>query len=112
MSALQLQDWLTEAFSLHSQGHALEDIFHKLREKGLSETFIPELRERFRKALLSRKRARGMKFIGLGSLLLVAGFLIAILSFMKDDNFRIALYGLTSVGIILVLKGVVDFTGW
>lgn len=54
---------------------------------------------------------RGMKWLGVGMFLLVAGVGINFLLFSSDASFSTVMYTLTSVGGVLVLKGAVDIFG-
>jgi len=55
---------------------------------------------------------RGLKWLGAGMFLLVAGAGINFLMFNADTSFTTVMYTVTSVGGILVLKGIVDIFGF
>ena len=55
---------------------------------------------------------RGLKWLGAGMFLLAAGAGINFLLFSSDTSFTTVMYTVTSVGGIMVLKGVADIFGF
>lgn len=60
------------------------------------------------KAAHARRVQRGIKWMGVGALLLLTSFLVNFLCFQCGQDFAIPMYVLTSVGAGSILKGMVD----
>lgn len=112
MQPLQSNDLLLLADSLQKRGHNFEDIMLKLRDNGAAENVITETIEKLKALRMDRKRQAGFIFCGIGVFLLVASCLITFLLFNYGGNIRWVMYGLTSLGVIVTLKGLVDLFGW
>lgn len=60
----------------------------------------------------AKRRQRGLIVGGVGVATLGLGFLIQYILYMHDTSFNGIMYGLTSLGIVLVLYAAVEILGW
>jgi len=112
MHSLQSNDLLLLADSLRKRGHNLDDIMLKLRDEGAADQTVAEIINKLKALRLDRKRRMGFICCGVGVFLLVASCMITFLLFNYGGNIRWVMYGLTSLGVIVTLKGLVDLFGW
>jgi hypothetical protein len=64
-----------------------------------------------RSEFYARKRSRGIKWIAYGSFLLLTSFILTVFLFHKNASIDVVMYGLTSVGIVMLMIGLVDLIG-
>ncbi|MBS1577852.1 MAG: hypothetical protein JST09_21310 [Bacteroidetes bacterium] len=112
MQTVPSVDLLLFAESLRKRGHNSEEIILQLRDKGAPDTVITETIEKMKALRMDRKRRMGFIYCGIGIFLLVAGCMITFLLFSYGNDIRLVMYGLTSLGVIVTLKGLVDLMGW
>lgn len=101
----QVEKWL-------AQGQTRDYIHQKLVEAGLVEEKASALVDSIVNERVSKHRQRGIILILVGSVLLVLGFLLTVFLFHANASIDLVMYGLTSVGILILLKGLVDIFGW
>lgn len=100
-----------EAMSLHRRGYNPDEISGLLLGKGAAEHLVQDIVGRLRSRPASDNRTRGFWFLGIGSFLLAAGFLLTLVLF-NAHGMRFCMYGLTTIGVVLVMKGLADIMGW
>ncbi len=92
------------ANQLLASGVEMEKIKEQLIQNGISEHDLNLVVMYLKNLNQVKKRERGLWFIISGSLLLAVAGVLAVFMF-GDNNFRIALYGLTSFGFIILMMG-------
>ncbi|MFZ9388634.1 MAG: hypothetical protein ACO25B_12210 [Chitinophagaceae bacterium] len=112
MSAAQGSEWFQLAHSLYKKGHSDEEIILQLREKGAMESRLREILQQVKSSLSARRRSTGFICCGIGIFLLVIGCMFTLFLFNNGGNIRLVMYGLTSIGLVITLKGMVDLLGW
>ena len=55
---------------------------------------------------------RGLKWLGVGILLMAVSFGVNFFMFQADKSFITAMYILTSLGAVCIMKGLADILGW
>jgi hypothetical protein len=99
---------------LRDAEHRLGDLDKIKKELELKSNDI-ELNEKvfvqFKKEFYAHKRKDGLSKIGLGSLIILTGFLITCLNFHANESFNFAMYGLTTIGICIVFWGFYKILG-
>lgn len=90
----------------------MEQITVQLKEKGVPENLLQEAIHHLKQLRLNRKRNTGFACCGIGVALLVIGCMITIMLYSSGGDIKWAMYGLTSLGVIFTLKGLVDLLGW
>ena len=111
MESIHLSGFSTLANSLYKKGETFTEISMQLRLNGAPENVLEDIIGQLKKIHFSKKRNSGFLCCGIGVALIVAGCLLALLLY-SSGNIRFAMYGLTSVGVLLTLKGLADLMGW
>lgn len=112
MSAARGSEWFQLAHSLYKKGHSDEEIILQLREKGAMESRLSEILQQVKSSLSAKRRSTGFICCGIGIFLLVIGCMFTLFLFNNGGNIRLVMYGLTSIGLVITLKGMVDLLGW
>ena len=60
----------------------------------------------------AKRRKRGFLVGGIGAAILGAGFLLQYILYLTGHSFNYVMYGLTTVGIALVMYAAVEIFGW
>ncbi len=87
-------------------------IIHQLKEKGAPENLLQEALHHLKQLRLTRKRNNGFTCCGIGVALLVIGCMLTVLLYTSGGDIKWAMYGLTSLGVVFTMKGLVDIMGW
>ena len=112
MNAVLYNEWLQLANALHRRGFNQEEISSQLKEKGTPDNLLQEIIEKVKSIRLLRKRKSGFVCCGIGVTLLVVGCMLTLFLVSSGGNIRFAMYGLTTIGVMFTLKGMVDLMGW
>lgn len=78
----------------------------------ISETRSPGTFDAVAKEQHRRSFQRGIVWLGVGVFLMAVSFGINFLLFQSDKSFITAMYILTSVGAVCIMKGLVDILGF
>ncbi|MFN3341756.1 MAG: hypothetical protein ACK40M_03610 [Flavobacteriales bacterium] len=111
MNAPKDLDHYSEAKFLSDSGYDSKAILARLHEKGIDEIQAQETLNKLKKEHLEKRRKRGVIFIAIGGICLFSGFLLSAILFHSNSSPAIPLYGMTSIGIILLLAGMADCLG-
>jgi hypothetical protein len=98
--------------SLHKEGYNMDQITLQLKEKGAPENLLQEALHHLKQLRLTRKRNTGFTCCGIGVALLVIGCMLTVLLYTSGGDIKWAMYGLTSLGVVFTMKGLVDIMGW
>jgi len=112
MQTSSVIEWTHLALSMHKKGHTDEEIGMKLRSMGAIESRIQDILQQVKTHLSIRRRNNGFLCCGLGVLLLVVGCMFTLFLFNNGGNIRMVMYGVTSIGLVVTLKGMIDLLGW
>ena len=112
MTHIETAELIQFASSLQRDGHNYEEISLQLREKGATDTLLQEIIEKVKSIRLSKRRKSGFTYCTIGVSLLVIGCMITLFLYTSGHDIKIAMYGLTTLGIIFTFKGLVDIFGW
>ena len=91
--------------SMLDSGMSREQIEIHLRENGHDEKFVKDLLTESLKLRHAKRRSQGLVLILSGAFICLLSFALTITSTFTQNHFAIVLYGMTSVGIILVVAG-------
>jgi len=89
----------------------LDKIKNELNAKSTDLDLNDKVFQYFKKEYYAHKRKEGLSKIGLGSLIILAGFCITCFNFHSNESFNFAMYGLTSIGICIVFWGFYKIMG-
>ncbi len=104
MAAVQ-QSLSEYVYSLLEDGHGKEEIEKLLLEKGNDPKFVKELISEVAKLRQSKRMSQGLGLILLGAVICLTSCVITLTQSLSHDTFMWVLYGLTSVGILVVFAG-------
>lgn len=96
---------------LKSHGHDEQSIRTRLLEKGASSETCDLILNQFKKLSYAKRRGRGVTLVFIGGIILVVGFALTFLLFHTNSAISYVMYGLTTLGTITLLVGVVDIFG-
>ncbi len=105
MADLQQETLSAHVLSMLNDGLGRETVEKDLIGKGHNEQFVKELVGEITKLRYAKRRSQGLGLILGGAVVCFASFLLTITSAFPPGSFPMVLYGLTSVGILLVFIG-------
>lgn len=108
MDAVNLQDCVTNVIRWKQEGLSTEQITQRLLQAGIPEEQAIQSINEHKRIVHEKKRNAAFVYCGIGIFLLSTGFLFTVLLFNSSGDFKMALYGLSLVGIALVFKGMID----
>lgn len=59
-----------------------------------------------------KNQKNGLILLAAGCLTLISGFLLTLFLFYQNQSIHYVMYGLTTIGIILIFAGVIKCLGW
>ncbi len=102
---IEQQTLSARVYSMLDEGQMRTDIESFLLEKGLDIKYVKELISETSKLRDSKRRAQGLMLILGGVLICFLSFLLTITSSFSNNTFPYVLYGVTSLGIVIVFTG-------
>ena len=112
MDSKQPESLLQLAISLSRKGFSTEEIATQLRINGAADNLVQQAIDEVKQLRLARRKHTGFIWCGIGTFLLVSGCMITFIQYSNGQNIRIAMYGMTSVGVVAIIKGLIDLFGW
>lgn len=112
MNQAEFQAFREIAIDHQDRGVEHHHIEATLTSKGAHPEAIKEILREIKTMELIRRKKRGFKLVLAGSLFLVFGFLITLALFHTSVSISYSMYGLTTLGVVLLLWGMVDIMGW
>jgi len=106
------QEYLQLAFDRSKAGDDFSTIRSALINAGADDSLADTIVGQLRSAQHLRRRKRGFILTSIGSLMLLTGFLLTVFLFHHNSDFNAVMYGMTSVGVLLLLLGMVSVLGW
>ncbi len=91
--------------SLLNNGQGREEIEADLLKKGHDEKFVKHIVKEAQQLRYSIRRTQGLALILAGAVVCFLSFLLTITTSFSHTSFPYVLYGLTSVGILIVFAG-------
>ncbi|MCU0433352.1 MAG: hypothetical protein MUC87_07870 [Bacteroidia bacterium] len=107
-----IQQYWPEVLELLGEGENNDAIIAHLHKKGVDEATITALVDLIRKERYAIRRRRGVKLMLAGAVMLLLGFIITLAFVYSDKSIDYVMYGMTTVGIIIFLWGVVEVLGF
>lgn len=105
----QLRKEVYDRFIYYTQLHLPEQrVEEALRKFGATDEELFFVRNHFVVEKARSKHTRGLTLTIVGSILLVAGFIITAVLYHQDAPFEAVMYGFTAVGLALLIWGVKD----
>jgi hypothetical protein len=95
------------ARKLYAEGMSIHEVEDYLVENGVSRIDAVKLTTGFTSNKFESRRKRGFLLIGVGSFLLIFGFLLTVIMYHNGMPIGLAMYGPTIAGALLVMGGLV-----
>jgi len=115
MENIQSQDKYEELLEyvrdLHQRLNDFDKLAPALAEKSADLEINEKVLRYFKTEYYAHQRKNGMSKIGLGALVILAGFCITCFNFHANESVNFAMYGLTSIGICIVFWGFYKIIG-
>jgi hypothetical protein len=108
---VQYEEMYRMATLLLERGSSNEVLETHLKQKSDDIVLITVVIKEAKKDYYARMRKEGNVYIGIGSALILLGFLITCFNFHSNKSFDYAMYGFTSIGISLVFVGLYKIIG-
>jgi hypothetical protein len=108
MRSVENNEIVLFAKSLKKRNSSYHEISMQLLEKGISEKLVMEIIENLKTQHNQQKRSIGFACCGIGVTLLVAGCMLTLFLFNSGSSIKFAMYGLTTIGVVLTIKGLID----
>jgi hypothetical protein len=112
-AVINLSDPLKEAIHHYrAQGLSWNEIREQLKDDGYPQDEVNLMIRAIKSEDYLKRRKRGIILGVTGSILLVIGFILTVIFYHSGISFNLVMYGMTSLGILLLLAGMVDLMGW
>jgi hypothetical protein len=108
----QIEAYITQAKELLNQGNDIKKISESLADSGANEIMIETVIRQLKSVIYLKRRKRGFKLGVAGSILLMTGFILTVLFYHSGISIHYVMYGMTSLGVILLMAGLVELVGW
>ncbi len=95
----------------YAGGMTFDHIRQKLSSRCDNKELVNEVVDTVRSEIYSQKRKEGTTIVGIGLVLILAGFVITCFNYHSNQSFEFAMYGLTTIGIIVVFIGLYKIIG-
>lgn len=112
MNTIQSEELVQVANSLFRKGLNDEEVIHRLRERGVADTMLQEAIEKVKNMRSHKRRNNGFLLCGIGIFLLVIGCILTIMLYNNGSEIRFVMYGLTCIGLVFTVKGMINLLGW
>jgi hypothetical protein len=89
------------------EGEPRAQIVQELLEQGHEMRFITEIMDEALKLHYARRRSKGLVLILVGAMVCFSSFLLTITGAVSGDAHGFALFGLTTIGVVIVFSGFV-----
>ncbi|MBL0341614.1 MAG: hypothetical protein IPP71_12135 [Bacteroidetes bacterium] len=110
--AANLENLFNEAKALIAQGKETEYVRNILSQSGVDTNVIDTIINQIKSQQFLKRRKRGFMLMAVGSILLFIGFLLTVFFFHSGISIHYVMYGMTSVGVLLLIAGLVEVVGW
>ena len=109
---MKFEDYTTLASNLFKEGKDADSVRTELAGAGAAEDVIQSIISQLQSQNFLKRRKRGIAMGVTGSVLLLIGFVLTVIFFHSGVSINYVMYGLTSLGVILLMAGMVDVLGW
>jgi len=107
-----IEHLLEEANKLIETGKVTDDVRRTLGASGVDSETIEIIIHQLRSQQFLKRRKRGFLLGAIGSVMLLVGFILTVIFFHAGISFQYVMYGMTSIGVLLLIAGMVEVVGW
>lgn len=100
-----------KARTLFELRKSFDEIDETLKKEGAESLMAAEIVAQIRAVHYAKKRKRGTQTVLFGSIFLLIGFIFTCTCFHSDLPLGWAMYGFTSLGLIIMFIGLIDIFG-
>ena len=111
-SSNKIDTYLLQALQLAEEGKAIDVIRLQLTVSGADESTVETIVGQVKSVSFLKRRKRGVVLGAIGSLLLITGFILTVIFYHSGIPFHFVMYGMTSLGVLLLIAGLVEVIGW
>ena len=104
----ELVELANESYARH---YDFEKITEILLEKHNDEAMVYAVVKKVKSDHYAKHRKEGLVVLGIGLFVILVGFLITCFNFHSNKSFTMAMYGLTSLGLVIVFVGLYKIVG-
>ncbi len=104
----ELVELANESYACH---YDFEKITEILLQKHNDEAMVYAVVKKVKSDHYAQHRKEGLVILGIGFAIILIGFLITCINFHADKSFTMAMYGLTTIGLIVVFWGLYKIVG-
>jgi hypothetical protein len=112
---LETKNITTELYSLANQylagGMEFELIREKLLQRCGNEDIVSSILSHVKKEYYLQRREEGTAILGVGLVVILTGFVITCFNYHSNQSVTFTMYGLTSLGILIVFWGLYKIIG-
>lgn len=91
--------------SMHSQGYERQVMKQKLIELGFDDEAVDICFDQFMKLRAGQQRRTGFTLVLIGAFILVISCILTIIFFHKNQSLDLVMYGLSGIGVIILIIG-------
>lgn len=101
-----------ELLELLGRGFTTKELQDYLAEKGLDAAVSERLISQAKNIRMAKSRRTGLLLLAVGSVFLVGGFIVTAVLFHSGTSVNYAMYSMTTLGILLLMMGLIKVMGW
>lgn len=107
-----VESFMEVASRMINEGSDTDKVKSNLLSLGADEVMVETIIRQAKALRHLKRRKRGFLIGTIGSILLVVGFFLTVIFYHYGINFNFVMYSMTSVGVILLMIGLIEIIGW
>ena len=107
-----IEHYFIKAQQLLDEGLDYESVRKFLAKSGADDVTIATIMGQVKSNSFLKRRKRGLVLGLTGSVFLGVGFILTVLFYHSGISINYVMYGMTSLGAILLLAGMIEVLGW
>lgn len=112
MHATDIQQCIEYLMQWKKEGLTPTEMQQRMAEQQVPDDLAQASLTEWKRLHSEKKRFSGFVCCGIGGAVLLLSFMITLILFDTEHSFSFYLYGLTLIGVSVVMKGLVDLLGW
>jgi uncharacterized integral membrane protein len=108
---LQYIKYYHQARSMYERDDDFETIEQNLKLKEVDPVFIPEIIKQQKEEHYKKKHKRGVAILFVGLIILLISFVLTCINFHANESITYVMFGISSVGLIVIFVGLYDLFG-
>jgi hypothetical protein len=108
----KIEDYLSQAHQLIEEGNEFDSVRQHLEASGADALTVDTIIRQIKSLSYLKRRKRGVILGLIGSIMLIVGFILTVIFYHSGVSIHYVMYGMTSIGVILLIAGLVEVIGW